>query len=354
MSSAFPSTVVSLPVLTSLLHSKTNEVMSSASVWIFLITLLDLSIADSEICYSVKDGSSEDCNYGCCGSDGDKTCCSLLGVIIGAVVGSIIAIGAVVGVVICCLKSHKHKGRTVRPSEDAALQRRAVGPASTLAPPPSYSFTGYSSHYIPHNHQRHELTGKSPPPSYNDPAYPPLYHPPGHQAPYTPRPSGQGARDCNTPGEHSRYLIYAQGRTPLYESPPPYSSPTYDRHGGMNSFLEDIHTQSGTNVCCVQTIPTTVINASVSNPGVSNPTVLNTSVSNPTELNTDVSNYYVVSDNSVSNQTVSNSSVLNPTVSNCTVSNTIVSSTIVSNTIVSNTNVSNPYVLNPTVSNHIV
>ncbi|KAK7102736.1 protein shisa-5-like [Littorina saxatilis] len=90
---------------------------------------LVLEIAEGAYCTSYSSSSvlssystSQYCPFGCCGSGYYEYCCTVsVGIIIGCVIGGLVAIGVIITIVCCCVKQQSHGGRVVYPNPGLAV-----------------------------------------------------------------------------------------------------------------------------------------------------------------------------------------------------------------------------------------
>ncbi|KAK7496673.1 hypothetical protein BaRGS_00012080, partial [Batillaria attramentaria] len=95
-------------------------------------------VTGGQYCYVDNPYFPTYCRYGCCGVNNSECCNIGVGLIIGACVGSIFLLAAVVSVVCCCIKKQGYRGRVVGPQVAGGGANVTVVQASGYAPHPGY------------------------------------------------------------------------------------------------------------------------------------------------------------------------------------------------------------------------
>ncbi|XP_060572865.1 protein shisa-5-like [Ruditapes philippinarum] len=135
--------------------------------------------ASGDSCYNIYYSETYECTYGCCGSkyDYDYGCCTITGIVAGAVFGTIFIVAVIVVLVYIC-KKKKQRGSVINPSPQHATRVTVVQPPAyqphPQGPPPSYPGPPPG--------------GSSFQPGYPQPqTYPPPHTGPGYDPAYRPK-----------------------------------------------------------------------------------------------------------------------------------------------------------------------
>lgn len=155
---------------------------------IFIWTILFEGVFAGEYCYNWYYSTKEYCDYGCCGDDWDRGCCSLVGIIVGACLGGLALIAFIIVVICCCVKQKGKSGRVIGTTNTTSVAVVGQQNYTTMQTQPTgYSGQTYGQPYPsgsvpPPTYPAQYPPG--PPPSagmYNDPAYPPMTAPPPYK-----------------------------------------------------------------------------------------------------------------------------------------------------------------------------
>ena len=95
-----------------------------------------------EHCYNWYYSETYYCEWGCCGDDVDRGCCSMAGLIVGCCLAGIAVIAFIVAVICCCIKHKGKPGRvigtsTVTTTTTTTTQRKYYRHTVITPPPPS-------------------------------------------------------------------------------------------------------------------------------------------------------------------------------------------------------------------------